>query len=252
MEDQELLRYSRHILLDAIGIEGQKKIGAAHVLIIGAGGLGSACAPYLVASGIGKLTIVDDDVVDLTNLQRQIMHDTPQIGQPKVLSAQTMLNRLNPHIEVIPVRQRADPCLLDQLIPNATLVIDCTDNFSTRQMINSACVKHRTPLIFGAAVQFDGQFSVFDTRRADSPCYACLFSPTESFAEAHCSSMGVFSPLVGIIGSIQAAQALQVITESGTPMIGKLGIWDALHTQMHQIKLPRNPHCVVCQDRLPI
>jgi molybdopterin/thiamine biosynthesis adenylyltransferase len=252
MEDQELLRYSRHILLDAIGIEGQKKIGAAHVLIIGAGGLGSACAPYLAASGVGKLTIIDDDVVDLTNLQRQIMHDTPQIGQPKALSAQTMLNRLNPHVQIISVHQRADPTLLDQLIPNATIVVDCADNFRTRQTINSACVKHRTPLIFGAAIQFDGQFSVFDSRRADSPCYACLFSPTESFEEAHCSSMGVFSPLVGIIGSIQAAQALQVITESGTPMIGKLGIWDALHTQMHQIKLPRNPHCVVCQDRLPI
>lgn len=252
MEDQELLRYSRHILLDAIGIEGQKKIGAAHVLIIGAGGLGSACAPYLVASGIGKLTIIDDDVVDLTNLQRQIMHDTPRIGQPKVLSTQTMLNRLNPHVEVIPVYQRADPTLLDELMPSATIVIDCTDNFRTRQMINSACVKHRKPLIFGAAIQFDGQFSVFDTRRADSPCYACLFSPAESFEEANCSSMGVFSPLVGIIGSIQAAQALQVITESGAPMIGKLGIWDALHTQMHQIQLPRNPHCVVCQDRLPI
>lgn len=219
MNDQDLLRYSRHILLDDIGIEGQEKILAAHAVIIGAGGLGSAAAPYLAAAGIGKITLIDHDTVDLTNLQRQIMHNQNSVGLAKVQSGKTMLQNLNPHIQVNAIQEKATADLLEQLLPNASVVLDCSDNFTTRHMVNAACVKHQVPLVSGAAIKFDGQVTVIDPRQTGTPCYACLFPADQEFNEVQCSTMGVFSPLVGIIGSIQAAQALQVIMQIGEPLV---------------------------------
>jgi molybdopterin-synthase adenylyltransferase len=249
MQDEELLRYSRHILLDQIGIEGQRLLSQSHILIIGAGGLGSACAPYLTSSGIGKISIVDDDLVELTNLQRQIMHATPSIGIAKVLSAKQMLNQLNPLVEIVPIQQRANAQLLARLLPEVDLVIDCTDNFQSRQLINRACVSFKKILVSGAAIQFDGQVCVFDLRSDKAPCYACIFSENESFEEMKCSTMGVFAPLIGLIGSIQAAQAIQMIIQMGEPLLGKLQIWDALTSQLTTIKVQKNTHCSVCSTR---
>ena len=246
MNDQELLRYSRHILLDDIGIEGQEKILSAHVVVIGAGGLGSAAAPYLAAAGVGKITLIDHDVVDLTNLQRQIMHRQTSIGMPKVSSAKTMLQDLNPHLNVVALQQKVTSDLLDELLPTATVVLDCTDNFSSRHLINAACVKHKTPLISGAAIRFDGQLTVIDPRQTGTPCYACLFPQDQKFDEVQCSTMGVFSPLVGIIGAMQSAQALQVITGVGKSLCGKLLLWDARSTQIDTIELHQRDNCEVC------
>ena len=246
MNDQELLRYSRHILLDEIGIEGQEKLLQSHVLIIGAGGLGSACAPYIAAAGVGKITIVDDDEVDLTNLQRQIIHETTSVGEAKVLSAQKFLKKINPNIEVLAIQKRVDSSLLTELINNVDLIIDCTDNYKTRHAINRACVQAKKPLVFGAAIRFDGQLSVFDSSKQNSPCYACIFPEDQEFEEVRCSTMGVFSPLVGIIGAMQAAQALQVITNCGTPLVGQLALWDGKKSEMTQIKVNRKSDCQVC------
>ena len=246
MNDQELLRYSRHILLDEIGIEGQEKLLQSHVLIIGAGGLGSACAPYIAAAGVGKITIVDDDEVDLTNLQRQIIHETTSVGEAKVLSAQKFLKKINPNIEVLAIQERVDSSLLTELINNVDLIIDCTDNYKTRHAINRACVQAKKPLVFGAAIRFDGQLSVFDSSKQNSPCYACIFPEDQEFEEVRCSTMGVFSPLVGIIGAMQAAQALQVITNCGTPLVGQLALWDGKKSEMTQIKVNRKSDCQVC------
>lgn len=246
MDDQELLRYSRHILLEDIGIEGQERIKNAHALIIGAGGLGAACAPYLVASGIGILSLVDDDVVDLTNLQRQIIYCANNLGQTKVSSAEHFLQSLNPNTVVKTYPIKADQPLLENIVSTVDVVIDCTDNYQTRHLINQVCVTHKKPLVFGAALQFDGQFSVFDSRDPDSACYACLFSPDEHFEELQCSQMGVFSPLVGIIGAIQAANALQVIIGFGKNMLGKLGMWDAKRAEFSHISFKRNQDCKVC------
>lgn len=246
MNDQDLLRYSRHILLDDIGIEGQEKILAAHAIVIGAGGLGSSAAPYLAAAGVGKITLIDHDTVDLTNLQRQIMHNQHSVGQAKVQSGKKMLEELNPEIKVVALQEKATTELLDQLLPTATVVLDCSDNFTTRHMVNAACVKHRVPLVSGAAIKFDGQVTVIDPRQANTPCYACLFPADQEFNEVQCSTMGVFSPLVGIIGSIQAAQALQVIMQIGNPLVGKLLLWDARSSQVDQITLHQRDDCPVC------
>lgn len=246
MNDQDLLRYSRHILLDEIGIEGQTKISNAHVLMIGAGGLGSACAPYLAAAGVGTMTLVDHDTVDLTNLQRQIMHNHQSVGKPKVESGSQMLKGLNPGIKIKTIQQKADDALLAQLASQADVVIDCTDNFKTRHAVNRACVHAKKPLVFGAAIQFDGQVSVFDASKPHSPCYACLFPEDQVFEEVRCATMGVFSPLVGIIGSIQAAQALHIIVGSGEPLIGRLMLWDGRATEVNQIRLNRKKDCPVC------
>ncbi len=246
MNDQDLLRYSRHILLDDIGIEGQQKILAAHAIVIGAGGLGSAAAPYLAAAGIGKMTLIDHDTVDLTNLQRQIMHNQNSVGQAKVQSGKAMLLNLNPHVQVNALQEKATAELLDQLLPTASVVLDCSDNFTTRHMVNAACVKHKVPLVSGAAIKFDGQVTVIDTRQTGTPCYACLFPADQEFNEVQCSTMGVFSPLVGIIGSIQAAQALQVIMQIGEPLVGKLLLWDARSSQVDQIALHQRDDCPIC------
>lgn len=246
MNDQDLLRYSRHILLDDIGIEGQEKILAAHAIVIGAGGLGSAAAPYLAAAGIGKITLIDHDTVDLTNLQRQIMHNQNSVGQAKVQSGKAMLLNLNPHIQINAIQEKATAELLEQLLPSASVVLDCSDNFTTRHMVNAACVKHKVPLVSGAAIKFDGQVTVIDTRQTGTPCYACLFPADQEFNEVQCSTMGVFSPLVGIIGSIQAAQALQVIMQIGEPLVGKLLLWDARSSQVDQIALHQRDDCPIC------
>lgn len=246
MNDAQLLRYSRHLLLEDIDVEGQERLLKSHVLVIGAGGLGSAASPYLAASGVGRITLVDHDEVDLTNLQRQIMHTETMVGKSKVVSGKQFLQQLNPQTHIDIVQSKANSALLDELLPSVDLVLDCTDNFSTRQMINACCVKHRKPLVSGSALRFDGQVSVFDSRRTTSPCYACIFSPDESFEEVSCASMGIFSPLVGIIGAIQAAQALQVLITFGEPLVGRMLLWNARTTQVDQIQIARNPDCPVC------
>lgn len=246
MTDEQLLRYSRHILLNEIGIEGQARILGSHALVVGAGGLGSPVALYLGSAGVGRITVVDHDSVDMTNLQRQIAHTMARVGQPKAMSAQTAIDAINPEVQVNPVVARADAALLDTLVAQADVVLDCCDNFATRHAINAACVKHRTPLVSGAAVRFDGQLCVYDPRDANSPCYACVFAPDTSFEETRCATMGVFAPLVGIIGSMQAAEALKLISGAGHPAVGRMLMLDGRDMRWTDIRLPRNPHCPVC------
>mgnify|MGYP003334933368 FL=1 len=249
MNDEQLLRYSRHLLLEDIDVEGQEKLLQAHAVIVGAGGLGSAAAPYLAAAGVGKITLVDHDVVELTNLQRQIMHCESMVGKSKVHSGKQFLGQLNSSIQVDVVQEKVTNDLLAKLLPTVNVVLDCTDNFKTRQLINAACVHHQTPLVSGSALRFDGQVAVFDPRVPSSPCYACIFSPEEEFEEVSCSSMGIFSPLVGIIGAIQAAQALQVMIGFGESLLGRMLLWNARTTQIDQIKIARNPDCPVCASK---
>ncbi|GAA4022137.1 molybdopterin-synthase adenylyltransferase MoeB [Actimicrobium antarcticum] len=246
MNDNQLLRYSRHILLDEIDITGQEKIAAAHALVIGAGGLGSPAALYLASAGTGKITLADHDTVDLTNLQRQILHTTERIGLSKVSSGKQTLAAINPDIEIVALDERLDDTRLHALMQTATVVLDCTDNFATRHAINRACVAHGVPLVSGAAIRFDGQISVFDPRDAASPCYACLFPPDQSFEEIRCATMGVFAPLVGIIGSMQAAEALKLMMGIGTSLAGKLQMLDALSMEWTTIKIRRDAACHVC------
>jgi len=246
MNDEQLLRYSRHLLLEEIDVVGQEKLLNAHVLVIGAGGLGSAAAPYLAAAGVGHITMVDHDSVELTNLQRQIMHAESSIGKSKVGSGKEFLRGLNSTIQIETIQAKATSSLLDELLPSVDVVLDCTDNFSTRHLINAACVKNKTPLVSGSALKFDGQVSVFDSRNSKSPCYACIFSPDEQFEEVSCSSMGIFSPLVGIIGAIQAAQALQVLIGFGEPLVGRMLLWNGRTTQIDEISISRNNECSVC------
>jgi molybdopterin/thiamine biosynthesis adenylyltransferase len=249
MNDHQLLRYSRHILLDEIGIEGQQRLLAAHALVIGAGGLGSPAAFYLASAGIGTITLVDNDTVDLTNLQRQILHTTERVGQSKANSGKAMLAGINPEINIIALHERAEGGRLDELVRQADVVLDCSDNFATRHAVNHACVANRIPLVSGAAIRFDGQISVFDTRDPDAPCYACLFPPDQHFEEAQCATMGVFAPLVGIIGTMQAAEALKVIAEVGDSLAGRLLLLDARSMEWTSIKIPRSRECAVCRPR---
>lgn len=246
MNDEQLLRYSRHILLPEIGVEGQERLNAARVLVIGAGGLGSPIAMYLAAAGVGTLTICDDDKVDLTNLQRQIVHRTAAIGRPKVESVRDTLAGVNPETRVEMVASRVAGDELEQLVARADVVLDGCDNFATRHAVNRACVKHRKPLVSGAGVRFDGQVSVFDLRDAAAPCYACLFPEGGESEEVRCAVMGVFAPLTGIVGCIQASEALKVITGVGTPLTGRLMLIDALTMDIRTIKLKKDPHCAVC------
>ncbi len=246
MNDEQLLRYSRHLLLEEIDVVGQEKLLNSHVLVIGAGGLGSAAAPYLAAAGVGHITLMDHDAVELTNLQRQIMHTESSIGKSKVASGKEFLQHLNSSIRIETIQAKATSSLLDELLPSVNIVLDCTDNFSTRHLINAACVKNQTPLVSGSALKFDGQVSVFDPRNSSSPCYACIFSPDEQFEEVSCSSMGIFSPLVGIIGAMQAAQALQVLIGFGEPLVGRMLLWNGRTTQIDEIRISRNTECSVC------
>lgn len=252
MNDEQLLRYSRHLLLDEIDLAGQEKLLRSHALVIGAGGLGSAAAPYLAAAGIGTITLMDFDAVELTNLQRQIMHTQTSVGSSKVDSGKRFLEALNPTVRVTALQERATAGNLAAILPSVDVVLDCTDNFATRQLINAACAEHRVTLVSGSALRLDGQLSVFDVKRADSPCYACIFSPDETIKEINCATMGVFSPLVGIIGTMQAAQALQVLIGFGSPLIGRLLLWNARNTQIETIHISRNPDCLVCGQHHPI
>ncbi len=246
MNDQQLQRYSRHILLDEIGIDGQENLLAAHALVIGAGGLGSPVALYLASAGIGKITLVDDDDVDLTNLQRQIVHTTARVGQPKVDSAKQALLQINPEVSVIGLRERADEDRLRALVSSATVVLDCTDNFATRHAINRACVAAGVPLVSGAAIRMDGQVAVFDSRSGETACYACLFPPDQQFDEVACSTMGVFAPLVGIIGTVQAAEALKLAAGVGESLANRLLLLDARSMEWTSIRTKRNADCPVC------
>ena len=249
MTDDQLLRYSRHILLDEIGVEGQERIAAAHALVIGAGGLGSPVALYLGTAGVGRITLVDHDVVDLTNLQRQIAHTMARVGQPKAQSAREAINAINPEPVVEAVTQRADETLLARLVPQADVVIDCTDNFRTRHAVNAACVTHGKPLVSGAAIRFDAQISVYDTRQGDAPCYACVFPYDSDFEEALCATMGVFAPLVGIIGAMQAAEALKLLSGAGDSMAGRLQMLDGRAMEWNEVRVKRDPACPVCSKR---
>ena len=246
MTDDQLLRYSRHILLDELGIEGQQRLLAAHALIIGVGGLGSPVALYLGTAGVGRLTIVDHDTVDVTNLQRQIAHNLARVGKPKAESARDTIAAINPDVQVLPLVERADAARLDVLVRDADVGVDCSDNFATRHAVNAACVAHRKPLVSGAAIGFDGQVSVYDTRDAQAPCYACLFPAEATFEEVQCATMGVFAPLVGIIGSVQAAEALKLLAGIGSSLAGRLQMLDARAMAWTEIRLARNADCGVC------
>ena len=246
MNDEQLLRYSRHILLDELGIEGQTRILASHALIIGAGGLGSPAALYLASAGIGKITLVDDDTVDFTNLQRQILHTQSRVGMAKAESGRQALQAINPEIEIVPLQQRLSGAALDALVATADIVLDCTDNFATRHAINRACVHHRKPLVSGAAIRFDGQISVYDLRRDDAPCYHCLFPEGEDVEEVRCAVMGVFAPLTGIIGTMQAAEALKLAAGIGETLTGRLLLLDALSMEWRSVKFKKDASCAVC------
>jgi len=246
MNDEQLLRYSRHILLDQIGIEGQQRLLASHALVIGAGGLGSPAAMYLASAGVGHITIVDDDVVDLTNLQRQIAHTTERVGQSKALSARTTMAQINPDIRITALAERVDEARLAQLVAAADVVLDCTDNFATRHAVNRACVAQRKPLVSGAAIRFDGQVSVFDPRGGEQPCYSCLFPQDQQFEDVACAAMGVFAPLVGVVGAMQAAEALKLLMHVGQSLAGRLLMLDGLYMEWTSISVARNEHCPVC------
>ena len=247
MRDDQLLRYSRHILLDEWGVEGQEKVSQSHALIIGAGGLGSPAALYLASAGVGHISLVDHDHVDVTNLQRQIAHAQNRVGQAKVASLQTAMSAINPDVRVSCHAQKADVALLAQCVPTADVVLDCTDNFETRQLINQACAQFAKPLVSGAALRLDGQVAVYDTRQAHSPCYACVFPPSQSFEETRCATMGVLAPLVGVIGSMQATEALKILSGMGSSLQGKLMMFNAQHMEWQTMNTARNLNCPVCR-----
>ena len=249
MTDDQLLRYSRHILLDEMGIEGQERVMAAHVVIVGAGGLGSPAALYLAAAGVGHITLVDDDVVDLTNLQRQIAHTTQRVGQAKVASAAVAMADINPEVRVTALQTRVDAAALDAVVRDATVVLDCTDNYATRHAINAACVRHCKPLVAGAVIRFDAQITVVDPRDALSPCYACIFPPQAQFEEVACSTMGVFAPLVGVVGATQAAEALKLLAGIGKSLAGRLMMLDGRSMEWSSMLVQRVPGWSVCAAR---
>jgi molybdopterin/thiamine biosynthesis adenylyltransferase len=245
MNDHQLLRYSRQIMLHQIDMEGQQRLLAAKILIVGAGGLGSPAAMYLAAAGVGNITIYDNDKVDLSNLQRQIAHCTADIGMDKAISTRQTLNQLNPEVNVTAINQRLEGVQLDFEISNADVVLDCSDNFSTRFAINNACVKHQTPLVSGAAIRFEGQVSVFTPGKNNSPCYNCLYSH-DGEEPINCASNGVIAPITGIIGSIQALEAIKLITNIGETVTGRLLLIDGLAMEFNSMKLKRNINCVTC------
>jgi adenylyltransferase/sulfurtransferase len=246
MDDQQLLRYSRHILLPQLGIEGQERLLKSQALVVGAGGLGCPAALYLTTAGIGRLVLCDADTVDLTNLQRQILHHMGTIGRPKVESGREALARINPQCRVEPLNRRLEGELLDDQVASADVVLDCSDNFSTRHAINRACVRHRKPLVSGAAIRFDGQVSVFDLREPKNACYHCLFPEGQDVEEVRCAVMGVFAPLTGIIGAVQAAEALKLLAGCGESLNGRLLLLDSLAMEWRSIRLVKDPDCPVC------
>ena len=246
MNDNQLLRYSRHILLPAIAYEGQKALTKGHALIVGAGGLGSPAALYMAAGGVGTLTICDFDEVDLSNLQRQIIHTSSAIGINKARSAQQTIHRINPEIQVHTVQEKSSEASMSSLIQAADVVLDCSDNFATRYALNRLCYQHKKPLVSGAAIGFEGQITVFDFRHTDSPCYQCLFPDDGTDAAMRCSENGVFSPLVGMIGTAQAAEAMKILMNIGQSLEGRLLLLDALAMDWRTIKLTKDLKCAVC------
>ena len=250
MRDEQLLRYGRHILLDDIGVEGQQRLLESSVLVVGAGGLGSPVCLYLASAGVGEIRIADDDTVELSNLQRQIMHSTDQLGQLKVSSAKRAMTQINPETRVQPIAHRlSGQALIDQ-VAAVDAVLDCCDNFQTRHEVNRACVLTGTPLVSGAAIRFEGQACVYDTRDSSSPCYHCLFPEADDVTAINCATMGVFAPLVGIIGSLQAAEAIKVLAQVGKPLLGRLVMFDARLSTWHEVRVPRDPDCSVCSQRV--
>jgi len=246
MRDEQLLRYSRHILLEEWGVEGQERVINAHALVIGAGGLGSPVALYLTSAGVGHITLVDHDTVDVTNLQRQIAHTDARVGQLKVASLKTAMLQINPDIQIDAHALKVDAANLDGWVSQADVVLDCTDNFATRHAINAACVTHRKPLVSGAALRLDGQLAVYDTQQSNAPCYACVFPPTQDFEEERCATMGVLAPLVGVIGSLQATEALKILSGMGSTLYGQLMMFNAQHMEWQTLKTQRNIDCPVC------
>jgi molybdopterin/thiamine biosynthesis adenylyltransferase len=249
MDDQQLLRYSRHLLLDELGPDAQDRFAAAHALVVGTGGLGNPASQFLASAGVGTVTLVDADAVDLTNLQRQILFALDDVGTPKVEAAARRLASINPGIRLVPLQQRVGAGELATLVAAADVVLDCTDNFATRHAVNRACVAAVKPLVSGAALRFDGQLAVFDPRDAASPCYHCLFGEGEDLEEMRCATMGVFAPLVGIVGSVQAAEALKLIAGVGRSLAGRLLLVDALTMEWRELRVPRDPACPVCAHR---
>ena len=248
LDDEALLRYSRHILLDEWGVAGQQRLAASHALIIGAGGLGCPAALFLASAGVGTITIADDDRVDLTNLQRQIAHETASVGELKVESLARRLTAINPRINIRTIAQRLDGDALLDAVAAADVVLDCTDRFATRHAINRACVAAKKPLVSGAAIRFDGQVSVFDPRLETSPCYHCVYPETKDFEETACAEMGVFAPLVGIVGSLQAAEALKLLAniEGAETLCGRLLTIDAKTMEVRTLRVKRDVRCGVC------
>lgn len=246
MDDQALLRYSRHILLNEFGLDAQECLEQSHALVVGAGGLGSAALMYLASAGVGRISIADGDKVDLTNLQRQIVHREDTVGMNKALSAQRQLRAVNSTIQIDAIEQRLSGNALEEAVKSANIVLDCSDNFATRHAINRACVRHRKPLVSGAGIRFDGQITSFDFRRADSPCYHCLFPEQTVAEEERCAVMGVFAPLVGIIGTMQAAEAIRLLCDIGEPLTGKLMMLDGRTLDWQVVKFRRDAQCAVC------
>lgn len=246
MRDDQLLRYSRHILLNEWGVDGQERVSQAHALVVGAGGLGSPASLYLASAGVGQITLIDHDVVDVTNLQRQIAHTQDRVGQLKVESLKKAIEQINPEVQVQCIAQRADSVLLNHHVALADVVLDCTDNFETRHAINLACVQHKKPLVSGSALRMDGQVAVYDIRQSQAPCYACVFPPTQQFEETRCATMGVLAPLVGIIGSLQATEALKILSGMGASLTGQLILFNAQFMEWQTLQTHRHVQCPVC------
>ncbi|MDH4094812.1 MAG: molybdopterin-synthase adenylyltransferase MoeB [Betaproteobacteria bacterium] len=249
MNDQQLLRYSRHILLNEFGVEGQERLRASAALVVGAGGLGCPAALYLASSGVGRLVIADADAVDLTNLQRQVLYRTASVGAKKVDEAKRTLAAMNADVEIVPLAQRVGADQVDTLVAGADVVLDCSDNFATRHLLNRACVRHGRPLVSGAAIRFDGQLMVFDLRRKEAPCYACLFPEDGEVEEVQCNVMGVLAPLTGTVGALQALEAVKLLAGAGETPLGQLTLIDALRSELRSVKVKKDPRCAVCGAR---
>ncbi len=247
LDDERLLRYSRQIMLPEFGVEAQERLLASTALIVGMGGLGSPAALYLAAAGVGRLVLADPDRVELSNLQRQILHGMDDAGRPKVDSARDRLAALNPdvHIDILPVALEGKA--LEDAVREADVVLDCSDNFRTRFEVNRACLARKRPLVSGAAIRFEGQLAVFDPRDPESPCYRCLYRE-QGEAEETCAENGILSPVVGVIGSLQALEALRLLAGLGTPAAGRLLVFDGLHLELRMLRLPRDPECPACGE----
>jgi len=246
VDDQQRLRYSRHLLLNEFGEDAQERLLDSHALVVGAGGLGSSALLYLASSGLGRITVCDGDRVDLTNLQRQVVHRVDSIGEPKARSAARTLAAINPEVRIEALEERAGEARIAELVQGADVVLDCSDNFATRHALNRACVGARKPLVSGAAIRFDGQVAVFDLRRDDAPCYHCLFAEDAESPDERCATMGIFAPLVGIVGTFQALEAIKLVARVGETLAGRLLLFDALASRWHEVRLARDAHCRVC------